>query len=834
MTAAAATGASLSKAMTSPCFHCGLPVTEAGRYTAVVEGAARELCCAGCQAVTETISGSGLEAFYRDRARLSGQAATDSPRAALDLYDRPEIQQDFVEPLPDGTLAATLMLEGIRCAACIWLNEQHLMRQPGVRSIEVNYVSRRARLVWDPAVARLSGLLGAFEAIGYRAWPDDKAAREAVERRERRDALWRLFVAAFGMMQVMMYAYPAYIAADGDITPDIAQLLRLASLILTTPVVLYSAAPFFRGALRDLRLRRLGMDVPVALGIAAGFIGSCWSTLSGGTEVYFDSVTMFVFFLLCARFLEHAARDRAAMALRHLSHAQPVQAKRLVADAAGAIELIPAAALRAGDRVLVSPGEAFPADGRVESGDTRVDETLLTGESIPVARRTGDEVTGAAINLENPVVVRVTRVGGQTRLAAIVRLVERAQTFRPALVSTADRVASWFVAFVLVVAAVTAIAWALIDPARALPIAMAVLVVTCPCALSLATPAALAVASGAFARRGLVIARGSAIETLASATHVVFDKTGTLTEGRLDLVEVVAVRDADEGTCRRLAAILERGAAHPLAVALAASAPGEADASAVSHVAGAGIEGTVEGRRLRIGSRTFVASWCAMPQGTAQGQGTHTEVWLADSGGPLAVFRFADRVRADALAVVERLRTAGLTVLLASGDHAGPVADVARRVGIEDWRASLSPEDKHALVADLQRKGARVVMVGDGINDAPVLAQADCAVAMGGGAVLAQSTADIVIVSGRLGALADAVTIACRTLRVIRQNVAWAFAYNALSIPLAAFGFIAPWVAALGMSASSLLVVANALRLTRSGPTTARLAPRTGAAAATA
>jgi P-type Cu2+ transporter len=821
MTAAAALTLPISTPVTTTCFHCGLPVVEAGRYTAVVDGVPRELCCTGCQAVTATISGSGLEAFYRNRDRLPSQAVTGSAReaaarAARELYDRPEIQQEFVETLPDGSLVATLILEGIRCAACIWLNEQHLARQPGVRSIEVNYVSRRARLVWDPAATRLSSLLAAFEAIGYRAWPDDRGAREGVERRERRDALWRLFVAAFGMMQVMMYAYPAYIAADGDITPDIAQLLRIASLVLTVPVVLYSAAPFFRGALRDLKLRRLGMDVPVALGIGAGFLGSCWSTLVGGAEVYFDSVTMFVFFLLCARFLEHAARDRAAGALRHLSRARPVQANRLLGGTdALETEVVPAAALRAGDRVLVSPGETFPADGWVESGTTHIDEALLTGESRPVPRRAGEEITGASINVENPVVVRVTRVGAQTRLAAIVRLVERAQAFRPALVTTADRVASWFVAVVLAVAAITAIAWCFIDPARALPIAMAVLVVTCPCALSLATPAALAVATGAFARRGLVIARGSAIETLANATHVVFDKTGTLTEGRLQLVEVVAVGDADERTCRRLAAILEQGAAHPLALAIAAAATADTVASEPRHVAGAGIEATVEGRRLRIGSRQFIAAWCDTPPEPASVGQTQTEVWLADALGPLAVFRFADRIRADARDVIARLRASGARVLLASGDHAGPVADVAQRVGIEEWHASLTPEGKHALVADLQHSGAKVVMVGDGINDAPVLAQADCAVAMGSGAVLAQTSADIVIVSGRLGALADAVTIARQTLGVIRQNVAWAFAYNTVSIPLAAFGFVAPWAAALGMSASSLLVVANALRLAR-------------------
>jgi Cu2+-exporting ATPase len=804
----------------SDCFHCGLPVTDPGRYTAVVGGLRRELCCAGCQAVTETICGAGLEAFYRNRETLAVAAADEEAQAAtpeaLALYDRPEVQASFVETRPDGSREATLLLEGIRCAACIWLNEQHLSRQPGVLAAHINYATRRARVRWDPAVTRLSTLLEAVQAIGYRAWPNDDALEERLERAERRTALWRLFVAAFGMMQVMMYAYPAYIADEGEMTADIAGLMRWASLLLTVPVVLYSAAPFFRGAFRDLRLGRVGMDVPVALGIGAAFAGSVWATFTGEGDVYFDSVAMFVFFLLCGRFLESVARRRAGEALRYLARAIPVKANRLRDGASVAEpEVVPAAALRPGDRVLVRPGEAFPADGTLERGRTRVDESLLTGEARPVAREIGAELTGGSVNVSDPVVVRVTRVGTDTRLASIVRLVERAQTSRPPLVQAADRVASWFVVAVLLIAAATAVAWMWIEPARALPVAVAVLVVTCPCALSLAMPAALAVAAGAFARRGLVVTRSGAIEALARATHVVFDKTGTLTEGALRLVEVRTLRDVSEARCRALAGALEMGSAHPIARALRTdgSEPGVTN---VRHFVGAGMEGECGGQRLRIGHRTF-----ALGRDAASGQGggepkedpARTEVWLADERGPIAVFYLGDRVREEAREVVERLRRSGKVVLLASGDGPGPVAEVARRVGITEHHAALTPEGKRDLILRLQAQGHRVAMVGDGVNDAPVLAQAHVAVAMGGGAALAQTAADAVITSGRLHALADGLVLAARTLRVVRQNLLWAFLYNVATVPLAAFGFITPWLAGIGMSASSLLVVANALRL---------------------
>jgi Cu2+-exporting ATPase len=804
------------------CFHCGLPVTEPGRYVAVVEGQPRSMCCAGCQAVTETILGSGLASFYaaRDRAverTPDGGTASPASLAELEIYDRPEIQAAFVESGPDGSLEATLLIEGITCAACVWLNETHLARVPGVIRADINFATRRARVRWAPSTIRLSQILDAIQAIGYRAWPNDSATAERIDRRERRAALWRLFVAAFGMMQVMMYAYPAYIAADGELTPDVAQMLRWSSLILTLPVVLFSAAPFFRGAWRDLQLGRAGMDVPVALGIAAAFLGSAWATASGAGEVYFDSVTMFIFFLLGGRWLESAARRKAVEVLRHLSRALPATAERITRwPDARDTDTVPAVALQPGDHVLVRPGAAFPADGTIVDGETRVDESLITGESRPLARHVGEDVIGGAANASQPVVVRVERAGAQTRLGSIVRLVERAHADRPRFVELADRYASWFVIVVLVLAGAAGLAWWWHAPAHALAVAVAVLVVTCPCALSLATPIAFTVATDALARRGLVVTRERAIETLTRVTHVMFDKTGTLTEGRFSVVASRTFGAVDEQRCRTIASALESGSDHPVARTLRIEAPFDGEISAIRHEAGAGIEARVDGSTMRLGSRSFVESACgALP--VIDIPADSTEVWLAAPDGPLAAFALGDQLRPDAASAVRALRAAGVEVLLASGDGESAVAGAARQCGIGKWSAGQSPEDKHRLVAELQAGGAVVCMIGDGVNDAPVLAAADVSIAMGSGAVLAQRSADLVMVGGRLETLVDCLAIGRRTMRITRQNLAWAFAYNVIAIPLAAFGWVTPWAAGIGMAASSLFVVLNALRLRAAG-----------------
>ena len=804
------------------CYHCGLPVDGAVRYRVRIAGADQPMCCAGCAAVAEAISGGGLEQFYRHRDALP--EATPEPGGGRDLsvYDLPEVQADFVRTVAHADCAdareALLIIEGIRCAACVWLNEQHVGRLPGVRVLDINYATRRARVVWDPARVSLSAILQAVADIGYQAWPNDRAHAESVARNERRDALWRLAVAGLGMMQVMMYAWPEYVAGDLELPDSIAALMRWASLILTVPVVLYSAAPFFSRAWRDLAARRVGMDLPVALGVGSAFAASLWATVTRSGEVYFDSVTMFVFLLLAGRYLEMLARQRAVRGVEDLAQAMPAMARRFTGWPAAQTEAVPVVRLVVGDHVVVAAGEAIPADGRLVDGRSEFDESLLTGESKPQARQAGDRVVGGSMNLASPVVLQVEQVGEATRLAAIRRLIGRASASRPEVVQFADRIALHFVSALIVLACVTAGVWLWIDPDRALWVFVAVLVVSCPCALSLATPAALTVATGVLSRSGLLVTRAHAIETLARVTHVVFDKTGTLTTGDMHVQRTETLRDIDPIDALALAAALETHSTHPIARALrqASTAPSLPTVEALEAVTGQGVKAMLGGCAVRLGSAEFVcaAAGIAAPETPA---GNATPVWLADEHGLIARFDLTDTVRTGAAALLARLRERGIAVTLLSGDAPAPVRALAVELGIEDAHARMSPEGKRAFIERLQSGGAVVAMLGDGVNDAPVLAQAQVSVAMGSGTELARAQGDLVLLSSGFDALTRGFDTAQATLAVVRQNLRWAFAYNLLAIPPAMLGWITPWMAGIGMSVSSLVVVLNALRLQRRG-----------------
>ncbi|MDR2164647.1 MAG: cadmium-translocating P-type ATPase [Zoogloeaceae bacterium] len=806
-------------AASATCYHCGLPIPDGVDLPVDIRGARRAMCCAGCQAVAQAIVENGLEGYYTSR-----DALPESPREAVPavleqfvLFDHADFQKGFVRELGACEREASLMLEGITCAACVWLNERHVGQLPGVTGVSVNYATRRARVRWDAQRIKLSDILAAIAAIGYRAYPYDASRHEELARKERRDALWRVWVAGFGMMQVMMYAVPAYIAGDGDMSPEAEHLLRWASLFLTFPVVFYSAAPFFRGAWRDLRFFRVGMDVPVALGVGVSFAASVWATLTRGGNVYFDSVAMFVFFLLGGRYLEMSARQKAVSVTEALTRLLPAFCQRLP-DFPGSLrtEQVMVAELKAGDAVLVRPGETIPADGRVLDGKSDVNESLLTGESRPVSRAVGDSLTGGAVNMESPLVMRVEHTGEETRLSAIVRLMERAAAEKPGIVRMADRVARWFVAGLLVVAALTAAGWYWADPARALWITVSVLVVTCPCALALATPISLTVAAGALAKAGLLVTRGHAVETLARANCFVFDKTGTLTRGDMRLLEIAAPGGDPQATLA-LAVALEQASEHPLATALR-RALGETAVPRVENVvaeAGKGLEGLVDGQRLRIGSPDYVAALGGVSAATPWPESGDTVVALGNETDILAFFRLGDEIRPEATPLVRDLKASGCRVALMSGDAESVARRVAATLGIETARGAMSPREKRDAVAALQAEGWIVAMIGDGVNDAPVLAQAQISVAMGAGAQLARAQADLVLLSDNLERLRQGIGCCRFTLRVIRQNLGWSFAYNFLALPLAILGHVTPWAAGIGMSASSLLVVLNALRIQR-------------------
>ncbi len=811
--------------MSNSCYHCGLPLPSGVDYPVEFDGQRREMCCAGCQAVAQAIVAGGLVDYYRHR-----DAMPESPREAipqelqeLGLFDHPDVQKNFVRPIGEHEREATLILEGITCAACVWLNEQHIARQRGVTAVDINYATRRARVRWDERLIKLSQILEAIAAIGYRAHPYDAAKSELLAQKERRAALWRLFVAGFGMMQVMMYAVPVYLAEEGTMTADIEQLMRWASLVLTLPVVLYSAAPFFSHALRDLKLRRVGMDIPVALGVGSAFAASVWATLTASGEVYFDSVAMFVFFLLGGRFLEMVARQKAARGVEELARVLPAFASRYSEYPDGELERVAVSELASGNVVLVSPGQIIPGDGSVIEGTSSADESLLTGESRPVEKRLGDMVIGGSMNIGSPLTLRIDRVGESTRLASIQRLMERAAVEKPKVVEMADRIAARFVGVLLILALATGAWWWWHDPSQALWVFVAVLVVSCPCALSLATPAVLTVATGVLSRNGILVTRGHAIETLARASHFVFDKTGTLTEGRPALMGMLAPGMLTPHQALSLAAEMEAGSEHPIGRALCEAAgklpENRSDGvSAIHAITGQGIEAEWQDKNLRLGSPAFVGALhgLALPGGCLDWQaGGDMVIALGNSDGWLAVFRLSDRPRAGAAEAMATLREHGLQLFALSGDAPETVARVATDLGIESAMGGMTPEGKLGVIQRLQAGGATVAMVGDGVNDAPVLAQAHVSVAMGAGTDLARSQGDVVLLSNDLGHLAVGVAISRRTLRIIRQNLGWAFAYNVIAIPLAMTGWVTPWLAGIGMSASSLLVVLNALRLQR-------------------
>ncbi len=796
----------------APCFHCGEAIPPGTVILARVHAKDEPVCCHGCKAVAEFISGAGLDDYYKYRDQ-SAARADEVPRTdRWSAYDRPDLVERLTRAEANGARSITVLLEGMRCSACSWLADKALHLQSGVLDVSVNPATARARLVWDPAKVRLGDLLRVLEHVGLRPHPLAGEPAEQLAIAERRTALKRLAVAGFGNMQVMMFAVPLYIGAISGMETDIRELLRLVSMLISVPVALYAGWPFYQGAWQALRARSISMDVPVSLGIVLAFCASVWNAMRGHGEVYFDSVTMFVFFLSLGRYVEMIARHRAGSVADALARLAPVTARRVrdgVAQDVQAVELQP------GDELLVRTGEVFAADGAVVDGEGRVDESMLTGESTAIAKPVGSTVHAGTQNLGAPLRVRVTAVADRTVLSGIVALLERAQAERPRLAKAADRAAAWFLGRILFGAAAVFAIWWFIDASRAFPAALAVLVVTCPCALSLATPAAIAAATAALARRGVLVAHSDALEPLSKATHVLWDKTGTLTRGLIRVEEVRALGALSEAECLQLAVALERMSEHPIARAFLASATGGAEASGVEVAAGQGLEGTVAGRRLRIGQPAFAAGLAAnavVPDGLAG----ESWVCLGDDTGLLAAFRLTDQLRPEAGACVAQLAQLGLASEIASGDEASAVARIADRAGIATFASRLLPEQKLARLQALQSGGAVVVAIGDGINDAPLLRGADVAIAMGEGSALAQTSADLILVRDSLDELPGTVDLARRTQRIVRQNLAWSVGYNLAALPLAAFGLVPPWLAAIGMSLSSVAVVLNAMRLARS------------------
>jgi len=868
-----ALSSSAEKAATAACFHCGLPVPAGTDFTVNIDGVRQPMCCRGCEAVARAIVDGGLGNYYKFRTAQAPTAREIVPEFLRQtaIYDHPEVQKSFVRVEGEHVREAALILEGITCAACVWLNERHLARLPGVLAVHINYATQRARVQWDERRIHLSDILQAVSRIGYLAHPFDPGRHQQRLEHERKQLLRRLGVAGVMTMQVMILAEALYVGDWVETEAHYRVFFHWVSLLLTLPVLLYSAQPFFASAWRDLTHAQAGMDVPVSFGILTAFVASVWVTITGEGAVYYDSVTMFVFFLLTGRYFEAAARKRATEASEALVLATPASATRIIEVAnpspsspsvpAGVrqhaahpfdgadvhwtsattpshlpegegsepresiymTETVAAAELRPGDRVRIRPGEHIPADGIVLEGQSSVNESLLTGESLPVVKAPGQRLIGGTINIEGPLVARVEKTGPDTVLSSILRLLDRASAEKPRMAQLADRVAGGFVVAVLLLAGLVALYWWQQDSPLWLTATIAVLVITCPCALSLATPAAITAATGQLTRLGLLVTRGHALETLAHATHFIFDKTGTLTRGRLRLLETRALSQLTGAECLRRAGALEHHSEHPIARALIeAAGPAVGTATEAINTPGAGLRGVIDGRILFLGTPAYVEEQTGRAANPGMLQELRrrgdTVVLLAGREALHAAFVLTDELRPGARELIDELKRQGKSVMLLTGDHEMAARRVADSLGIDDLAWDLRPSDKLERVTAMQQQGAVVAMVGDGVNDAPVLAAAQVSIAMGGGTAVAAASADMILLSQKLPHLADGLSVARRTLAIIRQNLVWAVVYNLLAIPAAAAGYVTPWMAALGMSASSLLVVANALRLTRQSP----------------
>ncbi len=788
------------------CFHCALPVID-NRFTVDIDGTSRAVCCPGCKAVAELIRDSGMSRYYELRdAPEPGIGKPEESAGEWEVFNRRDMLEAFASNNGNQS-ECTIYVGGMYCAACSWLIETSLGAVPGVRNADVNPVTHRLRLVFDAGTTGLGDLLATLARLGYHPQPLAPESTAAPEVEEQRTALKRLLVASLGMMQVMMFAVALYAGDFKGISPDMQRFFRLISFFVTTPVVFYSARPFFAGAIRGVQSRHPGMDLPVSIAIGAAYIASVWSTFNDGPAVWFDSVTMFVFFLTVGRYLEMRARHRSIDKSVALSSILPNTVLRRDGDDEATV---PATQLVAGDIVRVRAGEPIPADGTLIEGNTSVDEALLSGESRPQPKAPGDTLLAGSVNLDTEVLLRITSTGVDTTLGTISRLSERARYARPAFVRLADRVASYIVVAILLVATGVAVGWGLYAPERAFEVTLSVLVVTCPCALALATPAAFAAAGSRLAQLRLLVTNGNAVERIARASEIVFDKTGTLTRGEPVIVETRTFSDRSERDCLEIAAALEAASTHPLARAFRGVDTARR-ASSVQTSVGQGLEGIVDGKRYLLGTASFA--------GAAEHaiDDDRVAVYLGDDSRGLAVFFLDDAPRDDAQAVVGRLGAMGLGISLLSGDREAPVARIADELGIEDYRAATSPEDKLAYLESLQAKGDVVIMVGDGINDAPVLSGADASIAPADSALLAQTSADVIMLGDQLEPVVTAIEVSRKTIRIVRQNLAWAVLYNVTALPLAVAGLVPPWLAAIGMSASSLIVVLNALRLSRAG-----------------
>lgn len=783
--------------MCESCYHCGEDVPANTDFKVDILGESRKMCCPGCETVAQTIVDSGLVSYYQYRTAPAEKAdLVPEQLQALIHYDNEDVQSEFVRNR-ENVSEVTLSLEGVSCAACAWLIEKQVSNTAGLVSIRVNTTTNRALLAWDKTQVRLSELLSVIHKLGYKAAPFEADKQEASYHRMMKQYLYRLGIAGLATMQVMMLAVALYLEVFGDLEPEFKNYFRWVSLIFATPVLLYSALPFYLNAWRSIKGRTLGMDVPVSIALIFAYVASLIATVTEQGEVFFESISMFTFFLLVGRFLEMRARRKAAAASGNLLKLIPAIATTLDG------EQIPVKTLKVGDRIRVLPGEHIPADGKVVSGRIHIDESMLTGESVHVVKREGDAVYAGTLNGDESFELEVMSSKADSMISNIVRLQDEAQHSKPKIAEIADVVARYFVGAILIISAGTWFYWHQTKPDDAFWIMLSVLVATCPCALSLATPTALTCATSRMGNFGILLRKGHVFETLCKINHLVVDKTGTLTKGDIEICDTKVLSDLPKEDCLSLAAALEAHANHPIARSFASYANDDFVVYEVQNVIGSGIEGIWNGKIVKIGSAVFV-------QGKESDE-SHA-VYLSVDGEHVASFYYRDPIRKESKAFVQRFADAGIKTTLLTGDSLSNARPVANEIGIDHVVASAKPEDKLACLKSLDEDSI-TMMVGDGINDAPTLAGAHLSVAMGGGTDVAKASADMTLLGDNLEKLLEARLLALRTRKIIRENLAWSLGYNLLILPLAVAGLVAPYIAVVGMSASSIIVVSNSLRL---------------------
>ncbi|UPW20541.1 cadmium-translocating P-type ATPase [Agarivorans sp. TSD2052] len=787
------------------CFHCNEQIPSGFVLDVTILGQAQAMCCQGCAAVAKTIIDSGLDDYYKHRTAAAPSAQDLVPDELLKMleYDDDNVQLEFVAQ-SEGNKEVLLSIEGISCAACAWLIEKQLSHIGGVNKIHVNSTTQRATLNWNDQQTKLSQLLSEVQKLGYKATPFQTDKQEELDRKLYRSHLLKLGVAGLATMQVMMFAIALY----GDLFDEMEVIyrdyFRWVSLIMATPVLLFSAQPFYFGAYRSLKAKTLNMDVPVSIALLGAYSASLYATVKGTGEVYFESVSMFTFLLLLGRLLELRARRKASETSSNMLKLVPKLAQRLEED--GRQTKIAASQLKEGDVIVILPGETAPADGQVCFGESDFDESSLTGESLPVKKLFADTVFAGTINHEQTIHLSVQAVSQNTFIANILRLQEQAQSEKPKIATIADHIARYFVFGLLLIAALTYGFWHYYSPEDAFWITLAVLVATCPCALSLATPAALTAATHNLSKNGLLVKRGHVLESLAKLSAVISDKTGTLTEGKLQINSVTTMGNDSEQQILNFAAALERQSSHPIAQAFAKFRLN--NASEIKHHTGLGLEGRINGNHFLLGK----ASFC---QQAAVEQPGMLELVMLKNEQLVARIYLSDTLKSDAKQFADGLAQRNISLSMLTGDDSAQVPFIAEQLNITEVISGALPQDKLAALKRKVQGNPHIVMLGDGVNDGPVLAAAPLSIAMGLGTDIAKSSADAVLLGSKLSTLLAAIDLAKLTRKIIAQNLAWALGYNALILPLAVAGIVTPYMAAIGMSLSSLAVLTNSLRLNK-------------------